>query len=61
MKKLNIRAYIVLGFLFFISFSFAQIETQNNNVWFHYVGKNKIAPKTLQGNIGQDVILYRIT
>lgn len=26
--------------------SFAQTKTQNNNIWLHYVGKNKLANKT---------------
>ena len=44
MKKIYIIASLFLIFL--SQQSFAQKETQNKNVWFHYVGKNKIAPKT---------------
>lgn len=46
MEKGTKRTFFVLGLLLFFSISFAQVETQNDNVWFHYVGKNKIAPKT---------------
>jgi hypothetical protein len=40
--------------LLFIQNSNAQTETQNNNIWFHYLGKNKIGKKlsfTLEGTM----------
>lgn len=45
MKNFNSRTFLVLGFMLFFSVAFAQIKTQNNNVWFHYVGKNMISEK----------------
>lgn len=45
MKKFNFRTLFVPIFLMLVSVTFAQIETQNNNIWFHYVGKNMITKK----------------
>ncbi|WP_379924681.1 DUF2490 domain-containing protein [Mariniflexile jejuense] len=40
------RVVIKIGFFLCTSFFYGQVETQNNNIWLHYVGKNKIANKT---------------
>jgi hypothetical protein len=37
---------ILVFSLFSVFLGTAQVETQNNNIWLHYVGKNKIAAKT---------------
>ena len=36
---------ILLLFGLFISTSYAQIKTNNENSWFHYVGKNRLTEK----------------
>lgn len=45
MKNFNSRTFLVLGFMLFYSVAFAQLKTQSNNFWFHYVGKNMISEK----------------
>ncbi|MCP9765587.1 DUF2490 domain-containing protein [Lacihabitans soyangensis] len=44
MKKITVIFTALLGLV--LSNSFAQKKSQNNNIWLHYVGKNKIAKKT---------------
>lgn len=44
MKKITIFFAVLAGLG--LSISFAQTKSQNNNIWLHYVGKNKIAKKT---------------
>ncbi len=36
---------MILGLLIISQISYAQIKTQNDNIWFHYVGKNRISEK----------------
>jgi hypothetical protein len=45
LKMKNIILYITLAFFFLFQISNAQIKTQNDNIWFHYVGKNMISEK----------------
>lgn len=40
------KKYFSITILFVITISFAQVETSNNNLWLHYVGKNTFAKKT---------------
>ncbi|WP_298116058.1 DUF2490 domain-containing protein [Flavobacterium sp.] len=46
-KKYNVLMILLFSFLGFImtNNSTAQTKTSNNNLWFHYVGKNKITDK----------------
>ena len=44
MKKITVILTALLGLV--LSNSFSQTKSQNNNMWLHYVGKNKIAKKT---------------
>lgn len=40
------KSICIILFALFFSKGFSQVQTKNNNVWFHYVGKNKITKKT---------------
>lgn len=44
-NKKNIIALVLLVGLLFSQFSKAQTKTSNNDVWFHYVGKNMLTKK----------------
>jgi Protein of unknown function (DUF2490) len=48
LKIKNMKNKIVLIFTLAVLFSmksFSQVKSQNNNIWFHYVGKNMITEK----------------
>lgn len=46
---MNFKKYKIVFFALVMSVSFntiAQVKSQNNDIWFHYVGKNMISEKT---------------
>lgn len=43
--KFCLLIFFVFVSLFTVDYSFAQVKESNNNVWFHYFGKNMISKK----------------
>jgi len=46
MKKISLISGLLLFIILAINPAFAQVQSDNNNIWFHYFGKNMIGKKT---------------